>query len=147
MTIITETELSRSTGTIWSSLLAIDLAPGSPAPPNGPMHVGCINITGGWVGAIEIACATSAARAFSACMLQTDGAGLADSDIDDAFGELANLVAGQIKAQLRGPAQLSVPVVISGMKLSISMGRCRVLCRTDLVGAGHHLTVTLYAQD
>jgi len=147
MTTITATELARSAGTIWSSMLNIDLAPGAIASPDGQMHIGCINISGAWVGAVEIACPTSAAREFSARMLQTDAASLAEGDVNDAFGELANLVAGQIKSQLPGSTQLSVPMVVNGQQMTLSMGRCRVACRTDLAGEGHPLTVTLYAQD
>lgn len=147
MSTLTANELARSTGTIWSSMLGIDLAPGASAAPEGPLHIGCIHISGAWVGGVEIACPTSAAREFSARMLQAEPASLADGDVDDAFGELANLVAGQIKSLLPGSTQLSVPMVVSGMKLALSMGRCRLACRIDLAGSGHPLTVTLYAQD
>jgi chemotaxis protein CheX len=65
-------------------------------------------------------------------------------DIQDAFGEIANVTGGNIKGMIsEGDAHLSLPVVVQGRDYSIRVPRSRELQRVEFLCEGQPLVVTL----
>jgi hypothetical protein len=98
-------------GSVCGTMLGLDPEVGGPgAPPDGP--AGCVRFTGAWSGYLVLRCDPGFARACAAILLEDDACG--DDAICDALGELTSMVAGNLKAVLPAPTQLSLPCVVSG---------------------------------
>jgi chemotaxis protein CheX len=69
---------------------------------------------------------------------------LADSDIADAVGELANIVGGNVKSLLPPPTTLSLPVVAWGGAALLVWPDVERSIRAELSWCGEPLTVTVW---
>lgn len=129
---------------IWQSVLGLELTEqreGFQIPS--PMLLGCVQISGAWTGAVEIASSEPMARSAAALMLQLDAAELGDGDVRDAFGELANMIGGNLKALLPGPSQLSPPVVVKGSDFTVALPGTTLLSRGTFRCNGEPVMVTV----
>jgi chemotaxis protein CheX len=107
--------------------------------------VGCVHIAGEWNGSVLLCCDASLAALAARSILGEEGVGF-DGEYD-AFGELTNMVAGNLKALLPAPSVVSVPAVAEGCDLALSVPRSRVVERVAFVVAGEHrLVVGLMAR-
>lgn len=95
---------------VWTAMLSGD----------GELSLGCtaegdvaatVAITGVWTGTVCLGSTWSAARQAAAVMFDAEVADLPDEDVDDAIGELINVIGGGIKSILPGPTELSLPTV------------------------------------
>ncbi len=135
--------------TVASSVLGLDAVPQadpclSARTTIARALVGCVQISGAWTGALLLCAAPAFADLAARTML--DGAA-SEADQRDALGELANMIAGNLKPLLAAPSFLSLPVVGSGRELAIQVSRSRVLENVDLDIAGHRIAVTLLCED
>ena len=64
---------------------------------------------------------------------------LDDEDIADAFGEIANVVGGNVKAALPGPSALSLPDVGAAPAVRNPADVCRI----DVVWRGEALSISV----
>ena len=96
-------------------LMAADVAQG------GPMQlVASIEITGDWTGVVAMGCSHVFAQRLAAAIFEMDAADLTADEIGDAFGELVNVAAGNIKALLPTGCRMGIPVVDFGGHLDTS---------------------------
>ncbi len=77
----------------------------------GPV-VGVIHLTGGWDGFVLTGFEPSLAQVVAARMLATPDPN--DEDLRDAVGEVANILAGNLKCVIPEWTAMSMPVVIEG---------------------------------
>lgn len=91
-----------------------------------PALLGMITFKGRLEGCLGICCGQSCARAIAASML---GMGspeeLGGSDVNDAIGEIANMVLGAVKSRIQesvGTIEVSIPSVVQGRELVGSLG-------------------------
>lgn len=103
-------ELADVTRSIWGMFFSEPLAP---APEESfdaaSCVIGSVGIEGAWNGSLNLQCAQSLAASLTAEMLQAGEP--SEAEICDAFGELANMTGGNVKALLPGPTTMSVPTV------------------------------------
>lgn len=74
-----------------------------------------ITISGGWKGSITISSSDELSRRIAAAMFRKEDDSVEPRDITDALNELTNIIAGNIKAILPGPSQLSLPVTLESV--------------------------------
>jgi chemotaxis protein CheX len=99
-----------------------------------------VEIVGPWNGAVVLTCGRSTAAELTRCMLAEHAPPVLDGeDIEDALGELANVVGGNVKAVLPGPSVLGLPDVGSAPE----PGRPADICRVDLLWRGQSLTISV----
>jgi chemotaxis protein CheX len=104
-----------------------------------------VGIAGKLCGVFAVRSSSLSARQIAAQMLGGDELG-ANENVQDAFGELCNMIAGSFKAKIAGLADgcaLSVPTVISGRDYALhSLAKGE---RFEVVFSfeGHPLSVTL----
>jgi chemotaxis protein CheX len=99
-----------------------------------------VDIAGPWNGTVVLTCGRSTAEELSRCLLAEHAPPvLDDEDIEDALGELANVVGGNVKAVLPGPSVLGLPEVGSAPAAGTPADACRV----DLLWRGQSLTITV----
>jgi len=122
---------------VWSSTLNLELVPvprETALKKDGEYVISCVHIIGAWEGSVILECLTTLAQRCAAAMFGTEIGETTDAEIQDAFGELANMVGGNIKSILPGPSQLSLPMVARGreFKFAISSSKdihnCAFMC-------------------
>jgi hypothetical protein len=102
---------------VWSAVIGIELhrcavdgAEGAGEVGEGSMS-GEVGIVGGWRGTVAVAVPDALAATAAASMFGLPADELTRVDIDDALGELANMIGGGVKALLPGTSRLSLPRV------------------------------------
>ena len=71
-----------------------------------------VDIVGPWTGSVVLTTGRTTAEDLCRALLgPATPPVLDDEDVADAFGEIANVVGGNVKAALPGPSVLSLPVV------------------------------------
>ena len=71
-----------------------------------------VDVVGPWTGTVVLTTGRETAADLTRALLGDHApAELEDEDIADAFGEIANVVGGNVKAALPGPSALSLPDV------------------------------------
>jgi len=133
---------------IWSSILAMDVfeRDGGAELPSGATLAGCVHLAGEPPAAVVIECTDSVARHAAATMFAMDPALLTAADIRDAVGELANMAAGNLKASLPDPYQLSTPTVISGNDFRTHLPTSERVAQSVFDSAVGEFKVSVYEQ-
>jgi chemotaxis protein CheX len=99
-----------------------------------------VDIVGPWTGSVAITTGRVTAEELSRALLKEHAPPVLDAeDIDDALGELANVVGGNIKAVLPGPSGLGLPEVGALPEAGDPADTVRV----DLLWRGQSLTITV----
>jgi chemotaxis protein CheX len=125
----------------WSALVGDDefLVPVPGGLPHDALS-SWVEIVGPWTGTVVLTCARSTAAELSRCLLKEHAPPvLDDEDVDDALGELANVVGGNVKALLPGPAVLGLPEV----GIAPVAGSPADTCRVDVLWRGQSLTISV----
>lgn len=88
--------------------------------------LGTITFKGNLEGCLGICCGMNCARTIAANMLGLEPDDeISEDDINDAVGEVANMVMGAVKARIQdevGNVEVSIPSVVQGMELKNSLG-------------------------
>ncbi|GAA3290004.1 MULTISPECIES: chemotaxis protein CheX [Dactylosporangium] len=114
MTNPTEDDLKVIAEQVWSSYLDLDGAsPLMPFPPEKPVAdvTASVSVTGAWRGHVLVSCSEAAAKHVAAALLGIEFEEVAEEDVADALGELANIIGGNVKSLLPEPCALSLPHV------------------------------------
>jgi chemotaxis protein CheX len=119
------------TETVFETLLstAVSVLDGVDATPAYALTA-AIYYAGLWQGALLIECSDQQARAWSSHIM-----GLPDptnEDVRDGLGELANMLAGNLKPLLPPGVSISIPSVVAGSDYSVHVSRGHALERVAL---------------
>jgi chemotaxis protein CheX len=118
----------------------------APAADGGAAVSSSVSITGGWNGHVVFGCSTAASRTVAALLLAMPEGELAEADVADAVGELANMIGGNIKSLLPGPSALTLPLVsLGGAALHLPSSTEAV--RLDLNWQGEAIRVSVWASN
>lgn len=118
----------------------LDVAPCAPAEITGPSATAIVGIIGKPGKLVVIKAGEKLALALAGAMLMSEYAAWND-EVRDAFSELANMAAGNIKARCF-PEQgfkLSLPTVIYGGDYRMSPARMRTLAELAFESCGEKL--------
>lgn len=143
MTIHSEELSSIMTG-IWTSMLGLELVPSATAPVDENHLTACISILGTWEGTMSLEFPATLARQLAGAMFDQDAAGLTESDVSDAVGELANIAGGNFKSVLPEGSQLTLPTVISGKAFSLNIPNSHVVSEQGFVCEGKPLVLRIH---
>jgi chemotaxis protein CheX len=108
--------------TISTTMFGVDAALTTLANSSFDEHAITATITfrGNFAGELRATLTTPLARTLTALMLHEPLRPEDDSDLRDAVGELANIIAGNLKGLVPAPCHLSLPHVQRGSQVSIS---------------------------
>jgi hypothetical protein len=99
-----------------------------------------VEVVGPWTGSVVLTCGPDTAAELTRCLLRGHApAELEDEDVEDALGELANVLGGNVKALLPGPSALGLPEVGTPPPAVSPVDTCRV----ELAWRGQPLTVSV----
>jgi chemotaxis protein CheX len=110
---------------------------------SGRFLTGCVQITGVWEGAIIVSFSHNLAVATTAFMFDMEADEVSHEELQDAVGELANMVGGSVKGLVPGPSRLSLPTVIDGSDYTTKIPGSEQLVRACLSSDGEPLIVTV----
>ena len=99
-----------------------------------------VDVVGPWTGTVVLTTARETAAGLTRALLGDHAPDeLEDEDIADAFGEIANVVGGNVKAALPGPSALSLPDVGDAPAVRNPAD----LCRVDVLWRGEPLSISV----
>jgi hypothetical protein len=99
-----------------------------------------VDVVGPWTGSVVLTTGRQTAAELTRALLGEASPEILDhEDVADAFGEIANVVGGNVKAALPGPSALSLPEVGSPPALRNPAD----LCRLDVLWRGEPLTISV----
>ena len=103
-----------------------------------------VHIAGTWQGVVVLHTSESLAARIAQLMFNLEGVTPTPGDMQDAFGEIANIVGGNIKGLLseRG-AHLSLPAVVQGQNYSVHVPGSQEVARVEFICEGEPLVVTV----
>ncbi len=125
----------------WLALVGEDeaLVP-LPAPLPARTLSSWVEIVGPWTGAVVLTTGCDTAAELTRALLGEHAPEeIEDEDVDDALGELANVVGGNVKAVLPGPSVLGLP----GVGTVPPPGREADTCRVAVLWRGQPLTLSV----
>jgi chemotaxis protein CheX len=125
---------------VWTALYDEEcfLAPPQPLPADALSA--WVRVTGPWCGAVVVSCAASTAEALTVRMHRARPLPEVEAeDVEDALGELANVLGGNVKALLPGPSVLGLPQVATTPPVGSSTDTCRI----DVLWRDAALTLTV----
>ena len=110
-----EQEILEITEATWQSVLGLDIQSSQVSlPPPQAMEgalMGRVGISGAWNGVVLLEGSEMLARSAAGAIFGKDPSEVTQEDQQDSIYELSNIIAGNIKALLPEPCQLSLPVV------------------------------------
>ena len=99
-----------------------------------------VEIVGPWNGAVVLTCGWSTAEELARALLKEHAPEVLDAeDVEDALGELANVVGGNVKASLPGPSVLGLPEVGATPPAGDPADSCRV----DVLWRGQPMSISV----
>lgn len=145
--IIQHEELVRISEEIWSTVTGLPVVASTSADATAlgtEVVTGCVDIVGSWHGTVTVECDVVLARRAAAAMFGIEPDEVADEDLDDAVGELANVAGGNLKALVVGAGGLSLPRVARGADAHTVVPGGRVVERASFVCDGAAWVVTAF---
>jgi chemotaxis protein CheX len=124
----------------WLALVGDDefLVPMPGGPPDDAVS-SWVDVVGPWTGSVVLTCARSTAEELARSLLKEHAPPVLDAeDVEDALGELANVVGGNVKGILPGPSVLGLPETGAPPVAGLPVDTCRI----DLLWRGQSLTIS-----
>ena len=109
--LIDETSLQQITMDICQSMLGLELIPISPEIDTARQLVASVEIRGDRHTIIEVFAHDNLTSKIAEVMFNSERGSLSEVEIRDAFGEIANMIGGNVKGSLGEEAALSLPVI------------------------------------
>ena len=103
-----------------------------------------IEITGAWKGSVSLRMSEDFARPATATLFQLVESEVVCDDIEDGMSELGNMLAGNLKSLVPGPASLSLPVVLRDAQSEQSDQRSRRMAEYRFESDGHELCLEVW---
>jgi chemotaxis protein CheX len=140
-TMLDAATVQRIADDVWTSLVGDGevLVP-LPVPAPEETVSAWVQITGPWCGVVVVTCDEPTAVALTECLLRARPPVVIETeDVEDALGELANVLGGNVKSLLPEPSSLGLPQTGPIPPAT----RPEDLCRVDAQWRGQYLTITV----
>ncbi len=141
-----EKEISQLMRTIWEDFLELDISPNPDGPPASGEGLGltsCLHITGAWEGIVALRCSNALSRKIAGTMFGIEPNEATEEQIVDAVGELTNMTGGNLKALMKPPCRISLPIITmhSGGPIQVPGGK--LLSEVAFIAAGENFVVSV----
>ena len=99
-----------------------------------------VDVVGPWTGSVVLTTGRQTAADLTRALLREAAPELLEhEDVADAFGEIANVVGGNVKAAVPGPSALGLPEVGEGPAVRNPADQCRV----DVLWRGEAVSISV----
>jgi len=137
-------DLESVVASVFSTMMGLEVQPSTePCPGLSGMLTSSVYLTGEWNGAVSVHVEPAQACAFAARFLGIPAESAVSDDVRDVMGELANMIAGNLKCTLAPGIRVSVPSVTDGAEYSLRVCHARTICRTCFRTGGGPCWVSL----
>lgn len=149
--VVAERDIAVLIDEIWLTTLGMAthrVAPGEPHfRADEPSLDGIINITGDWQATVALQVPKLLAMRIAAVMFHLGETAPSLEDMQDAVGELTNMLGGNIKGLFSGQCHLSLPAVVEGRSYTVRVPSSHVVSRVEFLCEGHPAAVSLASVD
>jgi chemotaxis protein CheX len=114
MKTVTDDDLWALAWHVFTAHLTTDPQRAGEALAGEPAVLSSVAITGAWKGHVAIRCSYATAQAMTVLMLDLDQPWAAPDDVVDGVGEIANILAGNLKSLVPQPSLSALPQVVIG---------------------------------
>jgi chemotaxis protein CheX len=113
-TLITDEQLWELVESIWSTMLSLEVTRdhGGHVVHDFSRLTARVDLSGAFHGTVLFLPTEKFARQATAVMLAAPECSLTPADVDDAMGEMCNILSGGIKSLAPGPTMISLPSVV-----------------------------------
>lgn len=132
------------TAEVLSSMLSLDVEDADDA--SGTDMMACVHVTGDHVAAIRTDVSAALAARIAEAMFGMEPGEPSEAEINDALGEIVNMIGGAVKGRLDGATALSLPMVAEGNPKSVVIPGGAVVAELHLTCESAPLRVTLLAR-
>ncbi|QDG51312.1 chemotaxis protein CheX [Persicimonas caeni] len=95
------------------------------------MITAVVHVTGEEDGSVVVECPSRMASRLAGALFGLEADELADDEVHDALGEVANMLGGNVKGLFPSGSQLSLPTVVEGREFKLDLPGTQVaLCQT-----------------
>jgi chemotaxis protein CheX len=101
----------------------------TPLDRSSPVLTAAVHFVGSWKGALRIECTPDQTFEYTKRLLGVERPTEVNEDVCDAFGELANMIGGNLKAVLPPVVQLSMPSVVRGEDYAMRICHTVTACK------------------
>jgi chemotaxis protein CheX len=117
---------------IFTTMMRLEVSPSeAPCPGSASMLTAAVYLTGEWTGAACIHVEPEQACGFTGRFLEMPPPDAVGDDVRDVIGELANMIAGNLKCTLAPGVRVSLPSVSDGPGHSLRVCGSHVICRAS----------------
>lgn len=135
--------LASIVGSVWGTVLDLAIEPLPAGVDSAPDLSANVHIAGEWNGVVLFWPTERFARLAASRLFAIREEDVTPADVQDGMAELCNIVAGNVKALLPGPAALSLPTVTRGPEHEIFVRRTRPVAELVFESAGQSLAIRL----
>jgi len=137
-------QIAELTERVWNSFLGLDLSRSDEFGESGATFVtGCVQISGEWNGAVTLHCSEALARQATCIMFEIGEEEATFEEMQDAVGELTNMIGGNFKVLLPQPTQMSLPAVVEGSDYSLIVPGTHLQGTVAFKSTGHAMKVSV----
>ena len=141
-------EIEQIVSSIWMSILDLPIASvppeeGAALPAGARTLTGCVQFTGDFEGATVVHTTAALARRLASVMFMAEEDSLSLEEVQDALGEITNMIAGNIKPLLPGSSRISLPSVVEGEDYTMIVPGSKTVCRAVFECTDQPLLVTV----
>ena len=138
------TDLAQIVVSVFQAMLNLEIGPTEMAwAPAPDMLTAAIYFAGEWKGAVLLECTRPQAYEFTRRLMSIETPASTNDDVRDTMGELANMLAGNLKSVLPRGIGLSMPSVVEGKDYSLRICGGNLIDRMPFSGAMGVFCVTL----
>lgn len=135
------------TGAVFNDFLGLELSEDVPQTDGGAvLYTAVIHVTGGFHGAVCLQVPEALAFGITQAMFMMESDEFGEEEVQDALGEVANMLAGSVKATVPETCNLSMPTVGTGHNYRLVVPGSSVLEQMACGCLGHPLSVTVLEQ-
>ncbi|MCA9619021.1 MAG: chemotaxis protein CheX [Myxococcales bacterium] len=103
-----------------------------------------IHISGKWSGVVTISASECLARRMASAMFEMESDELSEEEVVDAFGEMTNIIGGNIKSVVADAGALSLPIVTMGSRLVSSQLGGVAVAKAEFLCEGSSMLATVH---
>jgi chemotaxis protein CheX len=137
-------DLAQIVVSVFQTMLNLELVPADmPWDTRPDTLTAAIYFAGTWQGAVLLECNRTQAFEFTHRLMAIDSPASINDDVRDTMGELANMLAGNLKSVLPSGIGLSMPSVVEGTDYSLRICGGNLVDRMPFSSATGTIWVTL----
>lgn len=139
-------ELAEVVASVFDTMLRTDVEESFEVPPpRGEMVTAAVYLTGAFQGAVLLHCPPWQACGLAAQFLKRTPPSSVDDDVLDVMGELANMIAGNLKSTLLPGTHLSIPSITQGPDSTLRLCGSRPVQRSAFRTPLGPVWITMFA--